>query len=167
MFPAAGDDQWLAVTARTDAEFQALCDVIGRPELAADARYATLTQRLRHQDELEAEIATWTRGQDKHAAAERLHAAGVPAAPVNDAAEATASPYLAYRQHFTTLEHPEIGPIAHEGLPFRLAETPGAQHRAAPCLGQDTLAILRDTLGLTDTEIAQLERDGTIAADPG
>ncbi len=166
MFPAAGVDQWLALVARDDAEFQALCDVMHRADLAQDARFATVMVRLRNQDALEAEIAAWTRGQDKHAAAERLQAAGVPAAPVNDAAEAAASEYLAFRRHFTMLDHPEVGRVPHEGLPFRLSGTPGAQHRASPCLGQDTLAILRDTLGLTGAEISQLERDGTISAEP-
>ena len=166
LFPAAGDDQWLAIAVRNDAEFQALSAAMGRPDRTQDERFATLPARSRNQDALEAEIAVWTRGQDKHAAAAGLQAAGVPAAPVNDAAEASASDYLAFRKHFTTLDHPDIGPVPHEGLPFRLADTPGGQYRTSPCLGQDTLAILRDTLGLSEAEIAQLDRDGTISADP-
>ncbi|MGE0223289.1 MAG: CaiB/BaiF CoA transferase family protein [Acetobacteraceae bacterium] len=166
LFPAQGDDQWIAIAVRDDAEFASLCAVMGRPDLPSDPRFATLPVRLRHQDELEAIVAGWTRGQDKHAAAERLQSEGVPAAPVNDAAEAVASPYLAHRGHFTDLPHPEIGEVPHEGLPFRLAATPGRQHRASPCLGQDTEMILRDILGLSAEEIAQLARDGTISADP-
>jgi crotonobetainyl-CoA:carnitine CoA-transferase CaiB-like acyl-CoA transferase len=166
IFPAAGEDQWIAIAARDDEEFQSLCHVMQRPDLAQDPRFAALPVRLRHQDELEAIIADWTRGQNKRDAADRLQSAGVPAAPVNDAAEAAASPYLAHRGHFTDLFHPEIGVIPHEGLPFRLGGTPGGQHRASPCLGQDTDMILRDILGLTDADIAQLARDGTISAEP-
>ena len=62
--------------------------------------------------------------------------------------------------------HPEIGAVAHEGMPFRLSATPGGQHRAAPCLGQDTEMILRDILELSEAEIAQLARDGVISAQP-
>jgi len=164
--PAAGDDQWIAIAVRDDAEFMALCNVMERLDLVRDPRYATHPSRLRHQDELEDLVAAWTRGQDKHQAAERLQSAGVPAAPVNDAAEAVASLYLAHRGHFTDLTHPAIGTVAHEGLPFRLSATPGGQYRAAPCLGQDTDMILRDILGLSETEIAQLARDGTTSADP-
>src|SRR5262249_50830289 len=134
--------------------------------LTRDARFATLPARLRHQDELDDEIAAWTHHQNKHEAAERLQLAGVPAAPVNDAAEAVVSPYLAHRGHFTDLLHPEIGVVSHEGLPFRLSATPGGQHRASPCLGQDTEAILRDIIGLSEDEISALARAGTIAADP-
>ena len=166
IFPAAGDDQWLAIAARDDAEFKALCALMQRPDLPDDPRFTTLSARLRHQDALETLIGAWTRGQDKHAAAERLQSHGIPAAPVNDAAEAAASPYLRHRDHFTPLHHPEIGVMPHEGLPFRLSDTPGGQHRASPCLGQDTEMILRDIVGLTDAEIAELARAGTISADP-
>jgi hypothetical protein len=76
MFPAAGDDQWIAIAARDDAEFQALCDVMEHPDLVRDPRFATLPSRLRHQDELEGLVTAWTRGQDKHEAAERLQSAG-------------------------------------------------------------------------------------------
>lgn len=92
MFPAAGDDQWIAIVARDDAAFQTLCTVMARPDLAGDARFATLPARLRHQDDLEAAIADWTRGQDKHEAAERLQSVGVPAAPVNDAGRSRCQP---------------------------------------------------------------------------
>lgn len=166
VFPAAGDDQWVTIAARDDAEFRMLCALMGRPDLTEDARFATLSERLRHQDALEALITTWTRGQDKHQAAALLQSAGIPAAPVNDAAEAAANPYLHHRGHFTALHHPEIGVVPHEGLPFRLSDTPGGQHRASPCLGQDTAMILRDIVGLSDAEIDDLARAGTIAADP-
>lgn len=166
IFPAAGDDQWVAITARDDTEFHTLCAVMGRADLSRDPRFATLSGRLRHQDALEALIGAWTREQDKHAAAELLQSRGVPAAPVNDAAEAASSPYLRHRGHFTALRHPEIGVVPHEGLPFRLSDTPGGQHRASPCLGQDTVTILREIVGLSEAEIAELARAGTIAADP-
>ena len=166
MFHAAGDDQWIAIAVRDDAEFQALCEVMEHPDLVRDSRFATLPSRLQHQDELESAVADWTRCQDKHQAAERLQSGGVPAAPVNDAAEAVASRYLAHRAHFTELMHPEIGVVPHEGLPFRLVATPGGQDRAAPCLGQDTDMILRDILELSEAEIVELVRTGTISADP-
>ena len=166
IFPAAGDDQWIAIAARSEEEFQALCRTIGHSHLLDDPRFSTLPSRLRHQDTLEAILSDWTRGQDKQAAAELLQAAGVPAAPVNDAAEASANPYLAHRGHFVRLAHPEVGVVPHEGLPFRLADTPGGQVRASPCLGQDTQFILREIVGLSDAEIDALAAAGTISADP-
>ena len=64
------------------------------------------------------------------------------------------------------LDHPDIGMVAHEGLPFHLSRTPGGQHRAAPCLGQDTRAILRDIAGLSEAEIEAMRQAGTISAEP-
>ncbi len=165
-YPAAGDDEWVAIAVTTEKAFDALCRVIGEPALADDPRFSTLPQRRRHQDELRAPISAWTRMRDKHAAAAALQGAGVTAAPVNGGGDGAESAYLAARGWFTVLDHPDIGPVAHEGLPFHLSRTPGGQHRAAPCLGQDTQAILRDIVGLSEAEIDAMARAGTISAEP-
>src|SRR5262249_46813228 len=68
VFPAAGDDRWLAITIEDDAAWRRFAQVIGRPELAADARFATLAGRKRHEDELEELVAAWTATQDPDAA---------------------------------------------------------------------------------------------------
>jgi crotonobetainyl-CoA:carnitine CoA-transferase CaiB-like acyl-CoA transferase len=165
-FPAAGEDEWIAIAVTCDADWQALCHVIERPDLADDPRFATVPERLRNQDALAEPIARWTRQRDKHAAAEALQAAGVPAAPVNTAKDCAESTYLASRGWFGELEHAEAGRYRHESLPFRLSLTPGGQHRAAPCFGQDTQTILRDIIGLDEAQIASLEAAGTISNDP-
>jgi crotonobetainyl-CoA:carnitine CoA-transferase CaiB-like acyl-CoA transferase len=165
-FPASGNDEWVAIAVTSDAEWRALCDVIGDPALAGDPRYATHEYRLLHQDSLEAAIANWSRQHDKHAAAETLQAAGVPAAPVNGGKDGANSPYLAARGWFKQLDHPEVGRIPHESLPFHFSLTPGTQRSAAPCLGQHTIQILSGIVGLSDAEIAELARAGTTAAEP-
>jgi crotonobetainyl-CoA:carnitine CoA-transferase CaiB-like acyl-CoA transferase len=165
-FPAAGDNEWIAIAVTTDAEWEALCAVIDQPALPADPRFATLPERLRNQDALFEPIATWTRAQDKHEAAFALQAAGVPAAPVVNARDAAHSEYLAARGFFTELTHPEAGTHRYQGLPFHLSRTPGGQHRAAPCLGQDTHDILSRLLGMNEHEIAALDAAGTTAAVP-
>lgn len=165
-FPTRGEDEWMAIAVTSDAEWRALCQTVGQPALADDPRFATVAERLRNQDAMQEPIARWTRLQDKHAAAATLQAAGVPGAPVNGGRDGAESAYLAARGWFTVLEHPEVGRVAHESLPFHLSRTPGGQRRAAPCLGQDTRAILAGIAGLSDAEIAVLERAGTISADP-
>jgi crotonobetainyl-CoA:carnitine CoA-transferase CaiB-like acyl-CoA transferase len=165
-FPAAGNDEWVAIAITNDAKWQTLCRIIGDPALAGDPRYATHENRLRNQDALEASVAAWTRQHDKHATAEALQAAGVPAAPVNGGKDGAHSPYLAARGWFKQLDHPEVGRIAHEGLPFHFSLTPGTQRSAAPCLGQHTTQILSGIVGLSDTDIAELARAGTTSAEP-
>lgn len=165
-FPAHGDDQWVVIAAETEAEWQALCAVMGLGSLAADPRFATLAARQENIEALTATIADWTRGQDKHAVAARLQAAGVPAAPVQTAQDLARSEYLAHRGFFTVLEHPDAGRHPHPGLPIHLDATPGSQRRAAPRFGADNHRVLRDILGLTAEEIAAVEASGAMATEP-
>lgn len=165
-FPAAGEDQWIAIAATSDAAWRALCGAIGRADLAEDARLATLAGRRAHEDTIGAAVAAWTRGQDKHAAAALLQSLGVAAAAVHDGGDGARSPYLAARGWFTDLMHDDIGPVVQEGLPMALSRTPGSDRFAAPCLGQHSHAILRDLAGLSADEIAALDAAGVIAAVP-
>jgi crotonobetainyl-CoA:carnitine CoA-transferase CaiB-like acyl-CoA transferase len=165
-FPAAGNDEWIAIAVTSDAAWRALCAVIGEPALADDSRYVSIEARLRHQDALVETISRWTRGQDKHAAAERLQAAGIIAAPVQNGRDGATSAYLAVRGFFTTLDHADVGPMVHEGMPFHLSRTPGGDYRASPCLGQDTRAILSSIVGLSDAEISELEQAGVTSEVP-
>ena len=165
-FPARGHDAWVAIAVTNDEEWRALCAAMGMPDLATHPDYATLSDRLRHGDALHERIASWTRHQDKHEAAALLQSAGVPAAPVNTAKDLVQSRYLAERDFFTTLDHPEAGSHPYQGLPFHLTLTPGAQRRAAPCLGADTHFILSDLLKLSENEIQVLHEAGTISPIP-
>jgi len=165
-FPARGDDQWVAIAAGTEVEWQALCGVMGQPGLTADPRFATLAARQQNIEALTAIIADWTRAQDKHAVAARLQAAGVPAAPVQTPHDLARSEYLAHRGFFTVLEHPDAGRHPHPGLPIHLDATPGSQRRAAPRFGADNRRVLRDILGLTPDEVAAAEASGAMATEP-
>ena len=162
-FPAAGEDEWIAIAATSDAAWSALSALIGLPP---DPRFATLAGRKAHEDDIAAAIAVWTASQDKHAAAARLQAAGIAAAPVQNGRDGANSRYLHAKGYFTNLVHPEIGPVVQEGLPFHLAATPGRDRFAAPCLGAHTTHILADIAGLTPAEIASLDTSGATSATP-
>ena len=165
-FPAAGDDEWIAIAATDNAAWQALCAAIGRADLAADQRLADLAGRRAHEDAIGEAVAAWTRTQDKHAAAAALQACGVAAAPVQNGRDGAASPYLQARGYFTDLVHSDIGPVVQEGLPFHLAATPGSDRFAAPCLGEHTAQVLTEIGGLSAVEIAALEAAGATSAVP-
>src|SRR5205807_9698413 len=93
VFPAIGRDEWVAIDVTTDAEWVALCNVIGRTDLATDLRFATAAERVRHQDDLVEPIAAWSRQLDKHRTASLLQDAGVPAAAVYKANDTLACDY--------------------------------------------------------------------------
>ena len=166
VFPTFGEDEWVAIDVTSDAEWQALCKIIGNPAMANDARFATTAARVLHQDELADPIAAWTQHQDKHAAASLLQAAGVPAAAVYKAPDTLACDYLNAREFSIPLDHPEAGRHLHQGLPFRFEKSPMKHRRAAPCLGEHNHYILKTVLGRSDAEVAALEAAGTIRSIP-
>jgi crotonobetainyl-CoA:carnitine CoA-transferase CaiB-like acyl-CoA transferase len=84
VYPARGEDEWCAIAVETDAEWQSLCDLLERPDLAEDRRFATHAARKAHEDEVDAIVSAWTRDQDRWELAARLQQSGIAAAPVEN-----------------------------------------------------------------------------------
>ena len=154
-------DGWFTVGANNDKLFEALCAALSRPDLAADPRFPTVRDRMRHRAALIPEIErTTVTGTRAHWLA-RLDQAGVPAGPINDYSEALSDPHTLARDMVVDLVHPSAGPIKALGVPVKLSDTPGAVDRPAPRLGQDNADILAE-LGYTDAERRDLEAKGVI-----
>ncbi|WP_433234351.1 CoA transferase [Actinomadura nitritigenes] len=151
VYRCLGPDRWLAVSVRSDEEWAALREVIGRPGLG-DRRAASAGEA----------IAAWARTMPADAAAELLQAAGVPAGAVQDGRDLVEQdPHLRARGFYVRAEHPTAGAFLHEGVPIRLSRTPGGIRHAAPRLGADTDAVLRD-IGLPADRIAALREGGIL-----
>jgi crotonobetainyl-CoA:carnitine CoA-transferase CaiB-like acyl-CoA transferase len=160
VYPADGDDEWVAIAARDDADWECLCAAIERPELASDARFAALEGRLDHVDALDAAIADWTRARAPSEAERILQAAGVPAHAVVHGGNAGDEPQL--RAHFKEAAHVIRGRALVESTRYRLSRSPGRVERAGPTIGQDTDAVLHDLLGYDDARIASLRAAGAL-----
>jgi crotonobetainyl-CoA:carnitine CoA-transferase CaiB-like acyl-CoA transferase len=159
VYPAAGEDRWVAVAAQDDARWRALVDL--GAGTAAVSRDADLATRRAHEDEIDAALAAWTRDQDADALAAALQAAGIAAAVVATGRDLVeADEHLAARGFYPVLEHPLAGPVCHEGIVARMAATPGTLTGPAPLLGQDTTAVLGELLGLDDERLAALAAAG-------
>ena len=138
-YPAADGHLNLAVA--NDSQWQAFCRAAGRPDLAADARFATNPDRVQHREVLEAILRDLlpTRSRADWLAA--LAAAGVPAGPIATVPESLEGAEL------VTHEHPEGGrPVRTVPLPFRLSGAPRAAARRAPRLGEHTAEVLAEWL---------------------
>ncbi len=162
VYPAAGDDRWVAVVAETEEQWRALCDALGRPELANDERFATVEARLQHQDELDAIISQWTAQRDPHETEALLQGRGVPAGAVQRGADLWADPQLHHRGHFVRAPHATLGEILVEGTRFQLSRTPARVERAGPTMGQDNQYVLAELLGYSEERIADLTAAGAL-----
>jgi len=166
-YPCRGDDNWLVITVRDDAEWQAFCDATGHPEWADDERFADVTGRFRHHDELDEIIASWTRGQDHIEAMHLLQQAGVIAAAVLDGREQLFDPHLREREAFQTVDQPGVGPVpAPRQLGARFSAFEAGPPAPAPRLGEHNRDVLQGLLGLSDEELARLEAEGAIGDAP-
>jgi benzylsuccinate CoA-transferase BbsF subunit len=162
VYPAAGEDRWIAIAVRDEKGWQALVATLEAGELARDARFADAQARSTNAGALDAEIGRYTARHEAVSLAARLQAAGVAAGQVHDAASVLDDPQLAHRGHWVRLSHPEMGTTLYNAPPFRFANTPVGLRSRAPLLGEHTAEICRDLLGKTDTEIDQLTRSGVL-----
>jgi crotonobetainyl-CoA:carnitine CoA-transferase CaiB-like acyl-CoA transferase len=155
-YPCAGPPEagWLAIAVASDAEFAALCRVMGHSELAADPRFADVVSRYHHQHELDELISAWTRGKAPGEAALTLQEAGVAASPVASVADLMDDPHLRARGFFEKTAHPEAGVWEMDGVPWQLSLTPAHVRLNAPCFGEHNEYVFRNLLGLSAEEAA-------------
>ena len=153
-------DGWAAVVLTQDAQWQALCAEMQRPDLAE--RFPTYRARLEHRDEVNGAVADWCRGVATDDAVARLLAAGIPAGPVRSPYDAPNDPQVRHRGALERLRHPASDePTEFLGavLPTRLSDAERDVTPAEP-LGASTDRVLAETLGLSAEEIARLRTDG-------
>lgn len=155
-------DGYVTVGANNQRLWVRLCqDVLERPEWLEDERYATLPDRMKHIDELAADIeAILARQPTEHWVAV-LDKAGVPGGPVLTYEEALHNRQVLARDMVVEMEHPKIGPIKTLGVAPKMSGTPFTIRTAAPWLGQHTTGLL-EGLGLAADEIDALYRQGVV-----
>jgi crotonobetainyl-CoA:carnitine CoA-transferase CaiB-like acyl-CoA transferase len=165
VYPVAGEDRWIAIAVEDDDGFAALARRMGRPELAADRRFADHAARKRHEDPLDEILREWTPGEEGWRLADELQAAGVAAAMVERLDEMIErDPQLAHRGHYRQVVQPTdpdiVLTIDREAIDFVGVERP---LRRAPALGEHNLEIFsRPPLSLTPEQIESLAAAGVI-----
>jgi crotonobetainyl-CoA:carnitine CoA-transferase CaiB-like acyl-CoA transferase len=162
IYPAHGDDEWVAIACRDDADWRALA---GRVDAAwtREPRFADLAARIEHQDALDDQLAAWTRECDKFETAAVLQAAGVPATAVQKPEERIdKDPNTKAWGLWPTVEHTAMGSVRVDGLPVHHSVQDWEIERGAPCLGEHNDRVFGEILGLSASELSRLRDDGVI-----
>ena len=154
-------DGWINVGGANQANWERITQVIGRPELARDPRFASNADRMRNLAQLTPILADELRRRPSAAWIERFEAAGVPVGPVHQIGDMLADPQVAARDMVIEVDHPRAGRTRAIGAPIKFSETSGDLTRPAPLFGQHSREIL-EQLGYTAAEIAALSRDGAV-----
>ncbi len=146
----------IIVAVGNDSQYEAFCQVLGRPDLATDARYQKGAERTRNRESLVPVIAALMLSRTAQAWIAPLEAANVPCGPVYDMQQVFADPQVRHRNMQVSLPH--SAGVAAPGVasPIRLSETPVRYGQAAPRLGEHSAAILEERLGLSAERIAAL-----------
>lgn len=162
IYRAAGDDRWIAIAVRSDAEWARFAALPGL-HLAGDPRFESHERRLLHQDELDAAIERWTSERDRYKVAALCQAAGLAAGAVQDAADlAHRDPQLAARAFFGTAHATGRGEYGIDRFPARFNGQRPPAYEGVRQPGEDTFDVLTDILGLSADEVADLAAEGIL-----
>lgn len=154
-------DGQLIVAVGNNGQFQALCGVLGCPQWAQDARFATNARRVAHRAELRDLLAPLLCARARAELLAAFEQAGVPSGPINDMAQVFEDPQTRHRELAFTLPHGRGAEVPSLRNPIRYSQTP-MRYRAAPMLGQDSEEVLAQVLGLGPDHLAYLRKRAII-----
>jgi CoA:oxalate CoA-transferase len=154
-------DGYVAILALTDKQWEALKDLLGRPEWMDDELFKRPIDRLMHADVIKSLLQTWLIEHDRDEIYKKGQALHVPVFPVQNLTEVMATRHFREREFFIPRDVPGAGPVLLPGPPFKMSLTPWSLRRPAPRLGQHNAEVY-GSLGQSMAEIARLQEEGVI-----
>ena len=160
VYPALGDDEWVAVCVTSDEQWKALCGVVGSLELANDPKFAEQSARRRNISLADAVVSEWTVVRDGASAAAALQAVGIAAGRVGNNRQVLEDPHLNARGFFVEIEEPDAGPKVYDGQAIRMDSMDPSAWKPSERLGEHSVWILDELLGWDAAAIESLEQRG-------
>ncbi|UCG82022.1 MAG: CoA transferase [Dehalococcoidia bacterium] len=162
VYRCQGDEEWCAIAVSSDDEWGSFCRVIGDPEWTKNPKFTTFRGRKENEDELNMMVEEWTSNHSPEQVMKLMQAAGVPAGVVQSGEGLVRDAQLNHRGTHVTLKHPEVGEHIYAQPPYRLSKTPPELTMPAPCIGQHNEYVLKEILGMSDDEVADLIIEGAL-----
>jgi crotonobetainyl-CoA:carnitine CoA-transferase CaiB-like acyl-CoA transferase len=155
-------DGFMEFITMQERHWRHVIDYIGNPEWAADPRFADIYSRVPHAPEIEAHMVAAVGNRTRAELWADCRKLGVSFQPVHRIDDIMASEQLADRQYFVVTTDGQGRDVVVPGAPYSLSDTPWALRTPAPRLGEHTVEVLRERLGLDDASLATLCRAGAI-----
>lgn len=155
-------DRWFVLGAANDKQWEILCQVIGRPELKTDVRFASNGDRLANHEVLLKILNEVLITRDAEDWLSVLGKAGLPCGPINSIPEVFEDPQTQARNLVLTVDHPTAGPVQMTGFPYKFSQTPAEVHRPPPLLGEHNEKVLVELLGYSPEDVSLLREQGAI-----
>lgn len=159
-FPTS--DGYIYITATTQGQFEGVVRSAGHPELAADSRFITESDRLANSAELNRIVTEWTSAHPGEEILAALTAADVPCAPIADIEQVVNNPQLKHRQNIVTVKTSGGQELPLPGIPVKLSETPGSVRLAPPATGEHNEEVYGSMLGMSKADLDVLRQQGVI-----
>lgn len=160
VYPAS--DGYIAIICVNEAHWQSLLKAMQREDLKADPRYVDLKHRVEHMDEIDALVSGFTAQHRKQPLFDLLMRHRVPCAPVRDLDEVVNDPHMHSRRALEWVEHPLYGRVCLPNSPLRFDGVEPMELKPSGELGRDNHGVYGEWLGLSEAEIAQLQREEVI-----
>jgi crotonobetainyl-CoA:carnitine CoA-transferase CaiB-like acyl-CoA transferase len=159
------EDRWIAISVRTQTEWERFVATIGSPGWAQSPEFRTLFLRMRKREQLDRYVASWTIEHTAEHAMEILQGAGIATGVVSNGEDICArDPQLQDRDFWSMVELPDGRRTNVTGTPFRLSATPGSIRSPSPPIGSSNDYVLGELLGYSDADREQLIAEGAIWA---
>jgi len=148
------DGKYLALSGSTPAVARRIFEIIGRPDMNDDPRFASNSDRVQHRALVDEAIGAWFAKRDSHEALETMRQAGATVGPIYNIADAMADPHFAQREIIVAADDDAFGSLPMHDIVPKMSATPGVWRLPAPELGQHNAEVLRDA-GLDADVIAE------------
>jgi succinate--hydroxymethylglutarate CoA-transferase len=160
--PFQARDKGFLLGAANQGQWEKLCQLIERLDLAEDPRFQDNQARVKNRAQLIRVLNETFAEKDAAEWLALLEEAGLPCGPINSIPEVFQHPQVLARDLVQKVDHCQAGPLSLTGFPYKLSRTPVDLHLAPPCLGEHNQEILVDLLGYSEGQVAEMQNQGVI-----